>query len=48
MAESEPNIIKEIETQTISQQIPVKQSIAKKRSIFHEIKDTIKSVIFIF
>jgi len=41
MAESEPNIIKETETQTISQQIPVKQSIAKKRSIFHEIKDTI-------
>ena len=47
MAESEPNIIKETETetQTISQQIPVKQSIAKKRSIFHEIKDTIKSKI---
>jgi hypothetical protein len=47
MAESEPNIIKETETetQTISQQIPVKQSIAKKRSIFHEIKDTIKDKI---
>lgn len=39
MAESEPNIIKE--TETDSKQIPVKQSIAKKRSIFHEIKDTI-------
>jgi hypothetical protein len=37
MTESEPNIIKETE----SKQIPVKQSIAKKRSIFHEIKDTI-------
>ena len=47
MAESEPNIITktETETETISQQIPVKQSIAKKRSIFHEIKDTIKSKI---
>ena len=47
MTESEQNIIKETETetQTISQQIPVKQSIAKKRSIFHEIKDTIKSKI---
>jgi hypothetical protein len=41
MAESEQNIITITETQTISQQIPVKQSIAKKRSIFHEIKDTI-------
>lgn len=45
MAESEPNIITKTETQTISQQIPVKQSIAKKRSIFHEIKDTITSKI---
>lgn len=41
MAESEPTTITITETQTISQQIPVKQSIAKKRSIFHEIKDTI-------
>ena len=41
MSESEPNIITITETQTISQQIPVKQSIAKKRTIFHEIKDTI-------
>ena len=53
MAESEPNIIKEsepniiTESETETKQIPVKQkqSIAKKRSIFHEIKDTIKSKI---
>ena len=47
MAESEPNIIKETETEpeTETKQIPVKQSIAKKRSIFHEIKDTITSKI---
>ena len=45
MAESEPNIIKETEPETQTKQIPVKQSIAKKRSIFHEIKDTIKSKI---
>ena len=45
MAESEPNIITktetELETQTISQQIPVKQSIAKKRSILEEVTSKI-------
>ena len=43
MAESEPNIITktETETQTISQQIPVKQSIAKKRSILEEVTSKI-------
>jgi hypothetical protein len=45
MAESEPNIIKETETetetQTISQQIPVKQSIAKKRTILEEVTSKI-------
>lgn len=45
MQESEPTTITITETQTISQQIPVKQSIVKKRNIFHEIKDTIKDTI---
>lgn len=41
MAESEPNIIKETETETESKQIPVKQSIAKKRSILEEVTSKI-------
>ena len=42
MQESEPTTITITETQTISQQIPVKQSIVKKRNILEQIKDTIK------
>jgi len=41
MAESEPTTITITETQTISQQIPVKQSITKKRTILEQVKDTI-------
>lgn len=46
MQESEPTTITITETQTISQQIPVKQSIVKKRNILEQIKDKMEDQDF--
>ena len=46
MQESEPTTITITETQTISQQMPVKQSIVKKRNILEQIKDKMEDQDF--